>query len=563
MRANLGTARPCRGTYDVIVFGSGLAGLSVARALARAGRSVAVLEKAAHLGGHLLPFDRGGVRFEVGLHYIADTGPGSAFARGCESLGVALPLVPLDRGFDEFRFGERGVPTHGGLLGSTIFAGTFGEFTRGLGERFARHARALEMYRHDVELAWELSRGLRFPTRTGDYLKAALSDARFARLVPLAGASLRDALENRYGFSPPLVEILSGQHLLMGVPPSELSCLVHFLVHRYYFEGACFVEGGGGAMISALLTPEVDYHTSTQTRLRRGADGLFHVEGCSATGSLALSAHRIVWTPDPRALATTAPDLYGRLSPLTRLRLRSARDPHALTVGYFATRPPLEELGFANRNVWLMGSLDAESCYREFDPRVLAREAPLYVSTGSLRDPGACPEGNKLGARGAFQAMFLCPGDAGPWGVVDAEHYRLPESKGGNGRAYRLVKEETLSILAARLEEAFPALRGAWAWKELGTPLTHGRYLNSTSRSGYGFAATVGDFLWGRPSYVTGIDGLHLCGAHVKPAHGIVTALVNGVGLAERILSWENPRRAHSPIGAPGVRCVEGVEATS
>lgn len=561
------TSTLCK-SYDALVFGSGLAGLAAARRLALGGSRVALLEKASALGGHLLPFSRGGVQFEIGLHYIADVGASSAFGQACGQLGVQFPFRPLDAAFEELRFGEGGESTHGGLKGTVLYEGSFADFVQSLTLRFPAHVRGLHSYLQVVQTAWELAQSITFPARTSHVVRAALANPRFLKLLPFATLSLREALVKTFRFSEPLVEILAAQHLLMGVAPSELSCLVHFVVHRYYFEGACFVEGGGAEMIRQLTAgpfqTKVDvYVNADATLVRNGISGRFQAQWKHKEESFQVEGKRVVWTPDPRSLQATAPSLFPLLSPLNRLRLRAAKAPHALVVGYFATRSPLEELGFPNRNVWLMGSLNAESCYlnhaSEGGVEHLASEAALYVSTGSLRDPHACPPGNALKAQGVFQAMFLCSGEVSVWNVEDYDSYRVPESKGGQGRAYREKKALVLGRLVERLERAFPGVKENLVWKELGTPLTHQRYLNSLTRSGYGYAATVPDFLWSRPSFESGIEGLHFCGAHVKPAHGIVTALVNGVGLAERILSWENGRTS----AENGRTRVEGLAATS
>ena len=53
-------------TFDVIVVGAGIGGLSAAARLARAGRSVLVLEKLPHIGGTSYVFRRGGYFFPMG-----------------------------------------------------------------------------------------------------------------------------------------------------------------------------------------------------------------------------------------------------------------------------------------------------------------------------------------------------------------------------------------------------------------------------------------------------------------------------------------------------------------
>jgi phytoene dehydrogenase-like protein len=99
------------------------------------------------------------------------------------------------------------------------------------------------------------------------------------------------------------------------------------------------------------------------------------------------------------------------------------------------------------------------------------------------------------------------------------------------------IKKEVLEILTTRLTHAFPILGNEIVWRELGTPLTHHRFLNSSSLGGYGFASTVEDLIWSRPNYQSGRAGLYLAGAFTLPSHGIVTALLSGVGVGRHIAS--------------------------
>src|SRR5215211_5820568 len=61
---------------DVVIVGGGLAGLSAATWLARAGRSVTLFERAEHLGGRAITRERAGHLFNLGPHAIYRAGVG-------------------------------------------------------------------------------------------------------------------------------------------------------------------------------------------------------------------------------------------------------------------------------------------------------------------------------------------------------------------------------------------------------------------------------------------------------------------------------------------------------
>ncbi|HOE04523.1 MAG TPA: NAD(P)/FAD-dependent oxidoreductase [Bacteroidales bacterium] len=67
--------------YDVIIIGSGLGGLLCAFILAKNGKKVLVVEKHKQPGGCLQTFNRSGVKFDTGMHYIGSMDPGQIMHR--------------------------------------------------------------------------------------------------------------------------------------------------------------------------------------------------------------------------------------------------------------------------------------------------------------------------------------------------------------------------------------------------------------------------------------------------------------------------------------------------
>ena len=77
--------------YDVVIVGSGIAGLTSAAYLAKAGRSVLLCEKQAACGGLVNTFERDGFFFDGGIRAMEDSG---VLFPMIEQLGLDIPFVP-------------------------------------------------------------------------------------------------------------------------------------------------------------------------------------------------------------------------------------------------------------------------------------------------------------------------------------------------------------------------------------------------------------------------------------------------------------------------------------
>lgn len=549
--------------YDTVVVGSGIAGLAAAKRLAAAGHKVAVLERAEQIGGHLLPFRRGDHVFEVGLHYLADCGPGSHWRRALDELGVAVVTDPLDPHFE--RIVEQG-----------DFSNTAAGFVYPIAEqqlamraRFSELGGALDRFFGDLEFVWGFANSLDFPLTIASVARQALKSfatkpAQLARILHLVTQPVQKYFYEELKMSAAAAELFLLHHVLMGSDPARLSALMYLLVHRYYFETPCFVRGGGQAIIDALKDSAVDYYTGqsvvcVDSNETIGKDDSSSSRYIVQIPSANFYSRNVIWTADPRILRESS---RFELPALLRARLSRAANPHSLVVGYFVTSSSLKELGFSNANYWIKGEFNATDAYHHEQLQQLVQFAPVYLSTGSLREkstdvrrtPGrdAASRKQRLQGQGVIQAMFLVPPHWEVWaesdqncdllhaGACGAEGYRKSASEGGFRRDYLRNKKNVLETLTVRLIKAFPALQDEIVWRELGTPLTHHRFLNSNSLGGYGFASTVEDLIWARPSYRTGRAGLYLAGAFTLPSHGIVTSLLSGVGVGRHIARTES-----------------------
>ncbi len=89
---------------SVVIVGGGLAGLTTAALLARAGRSVTLLERSSYLGGRAITKEQHGFLFNMGVHALYMTGPAEAVLR---ELDVPFSGRPSDRSIYEAHYAGR------------------------------------------------------------------------------------------------------------------------------------------------------------------------------------------------------------------------------------------------------------------------------------------------------------------------------------------------------------------------------------------------------------------------------------------------------------------------
>lgn len=85
--------------YDVAVVGAGMGGLATACLLAKAGRSVILVDRAPVAGGVCQSLAIDGLRFDIGATLLPGFGPGGPLATLCQRLGISLSTKECDPAF--------------------------------------------------------------------------------------------------------------------------------------------------------------------------------------------------------------------------------------------------------------------------------------------------------------------------------------------------------------------------------------------------------------------------------------------------------------------------------
>ncbi|MBM4365233.1 MAG: NAD(P)/FAD-dependent oxidoreductase [Deltaproteobacteria bacterium] len=503
---------------DVAVIGAGLGGLYAAATLARAGKRVVVLDGHYVAGGCATMFERpvagGHLRFDVGVHYVGDCGPGGLVPRLLEGVGADVRWRPLDPDafdvlvFPDFRFP---IPANKELYQSRLI------------EMFPAEKAGIERY---MRLLAEVDRLGSARPGVG-LLMEALLHGRLAAAWKggTIGAFLDESIKD-----PRCKAVMLGQNGDYGLAPRRVSAMLHAGLANHYFKGAFYPEGGGQVMADQLA--EIVEKNGGVVALRKPVSRIL-VDGGRAVGvagdDFELRAPVVLSNAD---IKKTMLELLPResLPSAWGLRAQKWEMGGAIFLACFGVKGPIEGLGA--QNLWQFDSYDFDAAYAKVEEGVEAAMAGCYVTSASLKDPGSAghaPEGYST-----IEAMTLVPGEPEAWGLsreaAGALRYRQDSR-------YRAIKQRVEDELLRRLDHMLPGTADRVVFRESATPVSHSRFTGASGGTGYGLAATPAQFLDKRPGARGPLPGLYLAGASTRSGHGIVGAMMSGKKAANAILS--------------------------
>ena len=530
-----------RESWDAIVIGSGLGGLTCAAYLCASGQRTLVLEAHYVAGGNSQVFRReiGGRAFEfdVGVHYIGECGPDGLITRMLHGAGLAERIVfrPLDPdGYSELRFPDL---------------------------RF-RVPASWERYRERLLGA--------FPDeaeplgRVVDVLRSVSAEARSFQNRQIEAADLAERAPSflRWGLRP-VTELFEAHRLsdraravLLGeqgdyaVRPSRTPTALAAGLTDHYMRGAFYPEGGGQVMAARLVEMIRTHGGAVRTRApvaRVRCEG-GRVAGVElARGGGSIDAPVVVSNAD---LKRTVLELVGpeHFSRETVLLVKGFRMSLPLFSVYLGLDVDLRERGVPNSNFWIWPTTDLEGLYARLEAGEIPDPPVAYVACATLKDPTSrriAPAGHTN-----LQVMTLVPHDYGVWHVArgpaeGGRYHRDPE--------YRRRKQALAERLLEVAEEVVPGLRRHVEWEETATPVTQERFTRSTGGTSYGVEFACDQMGPMRIGPETELPGLYLCGASTPSGHGVGGVMRGGVIAAGAVIGDDLLRRvlAGEVLGDP------------
>jgi len=174
-----------------------------------------------------------------------------------------------------------------------------------------------------------------------------------------------------------------------------------------------------------------------------------------------------------------------------------------------------EQLGITESTNFLMSSTDISDGLLDRMNRLDVKDEPLVLSCYDVTDPDFSPAGT-------CQANVVTLKYGEPW-------LRIPP------RQYHDVKFRCADTMLKRIYEIYPEAKNHVEEVEVGTPLTHMRYLGHPLGAIYGYEMLTKDSLFFQPGRYSPIMGLSFVGGWAGD-NGFEPTLRSGISAAKSII---------------------------
>ncbi|MEO0457127.1 MAG: NAD(P)/FAD-dependent oxidoreductase [Cyanobacteria bacterium P01_A01_bin.114] len=489
-------------SFDVIIIGSGLGGLTAGALLARYGRRVLVFESHSLPGGAAHAFQRQGFTFDSGPSFycgLADPDSCNPLRQIFEVLDESIEAVPYDP-LGHYHFPDRTFPVYSD---SNQYRQALAEVSPQAAREFAQlEARMLQLYeplraiptlalRADWKLALTLLQ--RYPQTMVSLLP---------RLADL-GRSMGDFVDQTVR-DPWLRRLLDLEcFLLSGMKAHEtVAPEMAFMFGERANSVVDYPTGGSGAIVDALVRALKRW--GGELRLGSPVDQIW-VERNQVKGVQLKNGSRV---DAPMVISNaTLWDTYTKL--LTPGDLPQAYRQTALQTpavdSFMHLHLGIRAKGLDNLTIHHVVMHDAER-------DVTAPGNTCMISIPTVLDPSLAPAGHHV-----IHAYTL-----EPW-----EGWQKDET-------YAERKRQKAESLFCALEKVIPDVRDRIVVELIGTPLTHQRFLRRYQGT-YGPAIAAGQGLF--PGCKTPIKGLYRVGDSTLPGIGVPAVAASGILCANHLVS--------------------------
>ena len=501
-------------SYDVIIIGAGLGGLTAGAKLAKEGKEVLLIEQHNVPGGCATTFKHKDLKIEVGLHVIDGLDDGDPKLKIFEELGV-LDNMEFKRVPEFYRFIKPGV--------DMTIPDNYEQAIRVLTERFPAEKKGIiKFFKVISALRKEV---FKVPRQKWKMLLSM-------PLLPFYAPNLMIRENTTVGrFLDDLFDDEDLKLVLLATlgyyhdSPYNMSLLYYSIAQGSFFRGGGYFIKGGSQMLSDYLASVIKDHNGEV--IYRHLVNEIIIENGVATGvkySKKSANKGEQQTAFGKCIVANAalPNVMGELlkDPDAQSRLSNSIGnpeiaPSILSV-YLGFKKPPKDLGNSSYStIFFDGGISSQQELTEYHHADLSKRVFIFVDYSQI-DSGLAPEGKSVGTLSALDYIS-------DWDMLPKDHY--------NER-----KEEVAQTLIKRLDKHIPGIKDQIEYYEVGTPTTIRRYTLNPEGTAYGYAQIPNQTGRRRVKIQSPIRNLFFASAWTEPGHGFTGAILSGYWCAEEII---------------------------
>ncbi|MGV0023642.1 phytoene desaturase family protein [Phormidesmis priestleyi] len=478
-------------SFDYVILGAGLGGLSAAACLTRQGNRVLVLEKHYLPGGCCHTFDYGQYRFCADVHYISQCGQGQTIAQFLNYIERDVSFNSLDPDCIDRVItpdADFKIPLGWENLRQRLLS-TFPEESMAI-DRYCDEIKHLHQDVRQLvhEIHW-------YNQKWSDWLKLP----KYWNLFQKRHWTLQD-LYDHVGLSPRLQAVLAGQSGDYALPPNEIALMTHTSLVWDYSEGAYYPQHHFKQFVDTIV--EAITAGGSVVKFSTPVD---HVQvNAGRITSVTANHHRYeakkayISDLDPKLTVQLINDATA-LSDRERQRLTHyeySASAFNIYLGLDDRFDP-QRYGIGNWNIWYypMGDLNRE--YQQqlegnLDHPWIFLSCPTMKST----EPGMAPPGHHV-----LEIATVCP-----YQPFEQLHQTDP-------KAYKAKKRQVYQQIMRSVKDLIPEVDRYTRMKVYGTPTTSEFYLGQPQGNIYGAKLIPQQVGLNRLGYKTELPNLFFVGA--------------------------------------------------
>ncbi len=511
-------------TYDVVVIGAGIGGLTAGALLSKSGLSVCIVEKEPHVGGYLAGFRRRDFLFDTAIHWLNQYNQSGVVTRLFDILGNDHPRAI------SLKHTRRYIGNSFNYLLTT----NPDQLRDQLIEEFPHEKKGLlKFFRCAKKIGNSLCR-LNQIFRSEETM--SFSEKIFSRMrmlsvllpfIPHAFYSGEKGLKKglyRFFKDPDLHKIFASETELIG-------CMVP-IGWSYADDFQCPPEGGG-QVIPEWLKHIVEYYKNDIVP-RCSVQKVLLEDNC-CVGVQCLHRGKIYEIRSKYVIAACDIEtLYEKMLPASAVpailkeKLRNADLYSSSCTISIGLDCPTETLGLGEELIHLVNENISFDAHQNGDPVT----AEISILPPSVRDKSLAPQG--CGTLTLFMPALM--DYCNNWYAVKDE-----QGEYIRGEEYKELKKKVAEIIIDRVEAAVaPGLKSHILFYEVATPVTHYRYTGNKNGTMMGAKPGQKNMRNKIAHYQTPVKNLILGGHWAELGGGVPIATKAGTNASLLILKKEN-----------------------